>query len=229
MLCAHFTASMDHIECGLCDVCLDVDGVEEVQRVDTKKKERKPLNEPEKQVILQAVDRLRRPVGKGNLAKALRGSKAKTLSRGGLLTLPEWGSLKHHDEGSIVGAIEELLSDGRLARKGQKYPTVWLPNKAVRSKVADMHSDRTRIDKPARRGRRRSAGPIARAMENYRKRTARKLKWKAYMVFQERVIRAVDEKRPETLSDLERIPGLGPAKIEKFGEDILDIVRRYGD
>jgi superfamily II DNA helicase RecQ len=47
------------------------------------------------------------------------------------------------------------------------------------------------------------------------------------MVFQDKVIAALEEERPRSLAALERIPGLGPAKIARFGHDILDIVRRH--
>ncbi|MCB9558880.1 MAG: HRDC domain-containing protein [Kofleriaceae bacterium] len=57
---------------------------------------------------------------------------------------------------------------------------------------------------------------------------ARKLQWKSYMVFQQRVITAIDRLRPATREALARIPGLGPAKIERFGDDILALVRRHG-
>jgi superfamily II DNA helicase RecQ len=72
------------------------------------------------------------------------------------------------------------------------------------------------------------AGPVARALDNYRKRTARRLKWKAYMVFQRKAIMAIDREKPTSRAALARIPGLGPAKIERFGEDILALVREHG-
>lgn len=45
------------------------------------------------------------------------------------------------------------------------------------------------------------------------------------MVFQKAVIMAIDRDEPESLEALARIPGLGPAKIERFGEEILELVR----
>ena len=47
------------------------------------------------------------------------------------------------------------------------------------------------------------------------------------MVFQRRVIKAIEAHPPETLDDLARIPGLGPAKIERFGEQLLELVRTH--
>ena len=37
---------------------------------------------------------------------------------------------------------------------------------------------------------------------------------------------AIDQQRPMTKEALARIPGLGPAKIARFGDDILAVVRR---
>jgi len=174
-----------------------------------------------KRGIVAAVGRLRRPVGKTNLARALRGSRAKSLARGGLLTLPEYGSLADYSEADIVAAVDELLDDGSLKRTGRKYPTVWIPGKSLRSAGRDSSAA------PPRRSS-RYGGAIARALDNYRRRKARALKWKTYMVFQRKVMLAIDKTEPRSLAELERIPGLGPAKIARFGNDILELVRAHG-
>jgi ATP-dependent DNA helicase RecQ len=227
MLCAHFTGTEDDRVCSACDVCLDAETVRE-GLVHATANPPKPLAESlaagEHDLIVAAVSRLRRPVGKSSLAKALRGSRAKSLSRGGLLTLPEYGALAHHSEASIVAAVDALLIGGRLARFGRKYPTVWIPGRPVRTaKVVTEATDRS----TARSGRPR-VGPVARALDAYRQQMARTLKWKPYMVFQRRVIVAIDRQRPDSPAALARIPGLGPAKIERFGPDILALVRRHG-
>jgi ATP-dependent DNA helicase RecQ len=70
------------------------------------------------------------------------------------------------------------------------------------------------------------ASEIARELERYRQRMARQLSWKTYMVFQRKTIAAIDQQRPRTAAALARIPGLGPAKIARFGKDILALVQR---
>jgi len=223
-LVAHFTGSDDQPECGTCDACVgDPDaGLAEVESRPARPSA-SPLPESAKAIVLAAVGHLARPVGKTSLARALRGSRAKALSRLGLLKLAEHGSLADYDEPSIVAAVEELLADGRLRRTGSKYPTVWIPGKPVR---AAKPPERTGARSPARRSS-RFGGPIARALDNYRNRTARALKWKAYMVLQHKVILAIDRVEPDSREALARIPGLGPAKIERFGDDILDLVARH--
>ena len=70
-------------------------------------------------------------------------------------------------------------------------------------------------------------GELARALEAFRQRAARSLRWKTYMVFHNRVIAAIAREQPTSLAALESIPGLGPAKIERFGQDLVDLVLRH--
>src|SRR5262249_20669535 len=61
---------------------------------------------------------------------------------------------------------------------------------------------------------------LGRELDAYRKRRARELKWKAYMVFQRNVILAIEQQRPSSTEALARIPGLGPSRIARFGDDL---------
>jgi superfamily II DNA helicase RecQ len=47
------------------------------------------------------------------------------------------------------------------------------------------------------------------------------------MVFQHSVVLAIDRAAPDSHAALAKIPGLGPAKLERFGDDILELVRRH--
>lgn len=213
LLCRHFAPDDSHEPCGICDVCT---GERQVgSRVAVREKPTaSPLPEEARTLIVEAVGALRKPVGKASLAKALRGSKAKALGKLGLLTLPQHGTMHAYDEASLVAGIEQLLQEGRLARTGRKYPTVWLPGKPVRARrTSASSSPRT----PS----------LAAALDRYRKRTAGKLKWKAYMVFQRQAIVAITKAQPTTRDELLLIPGLGPAKVDRFGDDILDLVRKF--
>ena len=67
------------------------------------------------------------------------------------------------------------------------------------------------------------------ALDTFRKQRARMLRWKSYMVLQRATIAAIDAQRPATLAALARIPGLGPAKIARFGDDILGLVKKYAN
>lgn len=222
LLCAHFTGTHDHAMCGTCDVCRDPHAVRE-QRILVR--DERPVTHPaltaeQQQLVLAAVGSLRRPIGKTNLAKMLRGSTCKAMTAHGLLHLPQHGALPDTDEDALVAGIERMITERKLARRGRKYPTVSLPGPRP-ARAGDPRPS----SRPSKGRYIRTSG-LTTELESYRKRMARQLKWKAYMVFQSGVIKAIDRDRPATKEALLRIPGLGPAKIARFGDDILAVVRR---
>ncbi len=219
VLCAHFTGTEDHAACDRCDACTDPDRVRAVQV--ERAADGPPcilaetLGAAERQLILDAVGSLNRPIGKGNLAKALRGSKSKAMTAHGLLHLAQYGQLATATEDSIAATIEQLIHERRLVRRGRKYPTVSMPG-------AGSARERTsRTSQPSR------TSSIMRELDAYRRKMARQLKWKAYMIFQRATIAAIEKQRPTSREALARIPGLGVAKIARFGDDILAVVKRH--
>ncbi len=247
MLCAHFTGSDDHAPCDACDACtgppLDADG-------DAAAGAREParaaeaLDDAARQLILDAVAGLRRPVGRGNLALALRGSRARAVAQGELMALPQYGQLAGASEATVLATIDALIRERRLVRRGQKYPTLWLPGRPTRPARAPGSTAPGRGDGDGDggdgdrgpRGRRPAStravrgapgSDLARDLDRYRRRMARELAWKSYMIFQRRVIAAIDAQRPTTHDALARIPGLGPARLARFGDDLLALVRRH--
>jgi len=262
VLCAHFAndplsdssddahhANTLPAPCGRCDICTgaaasdildseahthgsDVENVGERAGAWDNRAPAQVLGDGERRQIQEAVAALSKPVGKTNLARALRGSRAAPLRRLGLLQNPAHGSLRGCDERDLIATIEAMLDSGKLARKGRKYPTVWLPGKPVRASSrsptqgpSEKSPGRTKERARLRGGLRHT--DCARELENFRKRTARRLKWKTYMVFQRRTIAELDTRKPQTLDELMAVPGLGPARVERFGEELLNILRRY--
>lgn len=162
--------------------------------------------------ILAFVDAMRRPCGRALVAKGLRGSTAKAVRRRGLVSTEGHGSLKHLPELAIIAAIDRLLAEGRLARKGKKYPTVWMPSKPVRSADATPKARAPR-----------HAG-LNGKLRDLRKKEARKRRWRAYQVFDNATIAAIVDARPRTFDDLLAIKGLGEKRIERYGKAILELV-----
>lgn len=50
----------------------------------------------------------------------------------------------------------------------------------------------------------------------------------AYVVMSDATLKAVALAAPNSPQELIQVPGIGPAKVEQFGADILEIVRNYG-
>ena len=222
-LVSHFTEGAAGEACARCDSCTGETGADPPPAAAPERAAAAALSPEALAIVVRAVGQLTRPVGKTNLARALRGSRARALARGGLLAIDAHGALAEYSEAQLAAAIDALVGEGRLRRTGRKYPTVWLPGRPVRA--TRTGDDRGAAPRPPSR---RWGGPVARALDNYRRRQARVLRWKTYMVFQHSVVLAIDRAQPDSRAALAKIPGLGPAKLERFGDDILELVRLHG-
>ncbi len=65
------------------------------------------------------------------------------------------------------------------------------------------------------------------ALRAWRLETARELDQPAFVVFTDATLTAIAERLPADTGDLSRIPGVGPAKLERFGEAVLTIIREF--
>ncbi len=234
-ICVHFGVE-DSPPCGRCNNCRGEHFEDEASAA--RREEVALLDDAGRALLLAAVDELSKPAGKTNIARALRGSRAKALNKCGLLKISQHGTLRDVEERVIVRTIEDCLSTGELVHKGNKYPTVWLPGKPVRQSNRDTASaeseakqhtfKRRSFPKKKSATKSRAAYSLLQgALERFRKTKARQLKWKPYMVFQKRTLVALDEMRPTSLEELEAVPGLGRAKIDRFGEELLQLVREH--
>jgi DNA helicase-2/ATP-dependent DNA helicase PcrA len=64
------------------------------------------------------------------------------------------------------------------------------------------------------------------ALRAWRLEQAREDKVSPFIVAYDTVIAEIAERHPQSEAELLAIPGIGPGKVEKYGEDILAIVRQ---
>ena len=63
------------------------------------------------------------------------------------------------------------------------------------------------------------------ALRDWRGGRAKELGQPAYCVFTDATLAAIAEQRPTTVAALVTIPGIGQAKLDKFGDDVLELTR----
>ena len=220
----------DGAACGGCDACLEPEAVqaavdasraahsERRRTQDARRRRDAAVVVPEDQLdhVLAFVGALTKPLGKQLIVKGLRGSTAQAVKRKGLAKNPSYGALRGVPEGAVLDAVQALLDEGRLARKGRKYPTVWLPDKPVRKARA-----------PGTAAKPRRPRSLHAELESLRKREARQRGWRPYQVFDNRTVRLIVAAQPATPEDLLEIRGLGPTRVRNYGEAILAIVRAH--
>jgi ATP-dependent DNA helicase RecQ len=218
----HF-AGPEASTCGVCDVCrqpeqvraLRQDGAQPVREKSAKVSAHvlAPLSEIEQATLIAFIDGLRKPLGRGVIVKGLRGSGARDVKKRGLHNNRHFGALKAIPEEGLFAAVDELLAQGLLVRKGKKYPTLWVAGKAVRPTRARSSDAQTR--KPH---------TLVTTLKNYRRKEARRRRLKPYQVFHNRTIEALCSERPKTEAQLREIWGLGDERVRKYGSDLLSLL-----
>jgi ATP-dependent DNA helicase RecQ len=71
--------------------------------------------------------------------------------------------------------------------------------------------------------------PAFEALRAWRREKAKEEGVPAYVIFHDRVLHAIADARPRTLSRLGQIPGVGRAKLHAYGADVLAVVLQHAD
>lgn len=212
--------------CRACDVCSGLS-----------RPETPPLTEGDwvaVQKILSTVARLDGQYGRSRIAEVLKGSETKGILQAHLEGHRCYGLLREWPLASIVHALDALLEDGCLAQGMGEYPTVSITERG-REAVWRRVAPRVRLKTP----RRRAAEPVAGAagvaegeegdvvkrLKRWRMQRAMITKMKPYQVLTNKTIEALAAQRPETLEELAEVPGIGPAKLGRYGEELLKLVK----
>ena len=67
-------------------------------------------------------------------------------------------------------------------------------------------------------------GPGFDALKQWRLERAKADEVPAYVVFHNATLAEIAERQPRTLAELSLVPGVGPTKLERYGEDVLRVV-----
>ncbi|MBA2300258.1 MAG: ATP-dependent DNA helicase UvrD2 [Chloroflexi bacterium] len=70
--------------------------------------------------------------------------------------------------------------------------------------------------------------PLSNALRAWRTARARADSVAPFIVFHDSAIEAIADRRPGTIAELRRVPGVGPTKLDRYGAEILEIVSRTG-
>jgi ATP-dependent DNA helicase RecQ len=201
----HFGETLDG-PCGACDVCAPRAAGARVAPPAAG-----PLPDDPARVIADAVAGLTWPLGRRSLVAMLRGSvKAPPSAR----RSPAFGALAAASEGEVTrwvraleaaGALVEVESDGFRVLRAR--PGVELPS--FRTAPADVPAE---------------AGPLVAELKAWRTRRAREDGVPAYVVLHDATLHELAARRPGSASELAGVKGLGPAKLARYGGELLDVL-----
>ena len=67
-------------------------------------------------------------------------------------------------------------------------------------------------------------GPVADALRAWRRKRAEADGVPAYVVFNDRTLAALAERRPRSRGELLAVEGIGPAKLDRYGDELLGML-----
>lgn len=208
--------------CGNCDTCLSppesVDGTVPAQK------------------LLSTVVRLDRErnqsYGAGQLIDILLGKRTPRVEQLRHDELSTFGIGTELSEQEWRGVVRQLLAQGLLAVQGE-YGTLGITEGSA-AVLRGERPVRLRREAPrVSRGSKRSApsdlpaeaAGLFERLRSWRASTAKALGAPAYVVFADATLRGIALTEPSTLDELAQVSGVGAAKLERFGDAVLAIVR----
>ncbi|MDP2151172.1 DNA helicase RecQ [Parvibaculum sp.] len=220
-LLAHFGESHEG-GCGNCDACLTPaemwDGTEAARKA------------------LSAIYRTGQRFGAGHLIDILRGNKTEKVERSRHDDLPTFGVGKDLDQKSWQSVFRQLAARGIISIDHTAYGALKLEESA-RSVLQGQQPVELRRD-PVSRRRQRTASAAAsadlvaspeeealfQALRAERLRLAREQGVPPYVIFHDTSLREMARRRPASVEDMTEIPGVGGAKIARYGEAFLAVI-----
>jgi len=215
--------------CGNCDTCLEPPATWDATR--------------EAQMALSCVFRARRAsgfhFGAGHLIDILRGNRTEKVRERGHDTLSTFGIGADLSEAEWRGIFRQLVAyryltvdhDGfgafvlteasKPVLKGEESVTLRRYVKPTRTRHASSRTGE-RADPSA------GLGPRERArwdrLRAWRTDTAKRDGVPAYVIFHDATLAEIARSAPDSIDGLRHIPGIGARKLERFGDELIEVV-----
>jgi len=225
-LVEYFGQSFASENCNACDICLgETEEVADALIVAQK--------------IVSCVYRVRESFGAGHVAAVLRGEETDRIRDRRHDQLSTYGLLKGTTRHDIREWIYQLIAQGFLVQTADEYPVLRLGPRSrdVLRGVADVKLRQPAVHKrDAGKRRDRAAAPVFggeydrdlfESLRKWRRAEAEQRGVPPYVVFSDKTLRELARLRPTTLIELRGVYGIGDAKLEAFGDAVIERIREH--
>ena len=228
--------------CGRCDVCQDL---------------ARGTADPETVTLivrkaLSAVARVHRRFGMAAAANLLAGRADDRLERSGLVHTPTFGALKEYDPSWLMRLLRRCIVAGWVEFSGDDKPMAVLtePGRRVMKGEAPARLLLPALDQPRIPGTGKSSGPrptrgpatttdevaldpaglaLFQRLRGRRMELAGRDGVPPYVVASDRSLRDLALLRPRTREQLLLAHGIGPAKADKYGAELLAVIAGFAE
>jgi ATP-dependent DNA helicase RecQ len=195
---------------------------------------------------LSCVARMRGRFGKGRVVDVLLGSKSKQVLEANLDRLSTYGLLSHLSREDVLAILDSLARADLVASTIDEYPKLTLTKlgaETLKTRAPieiDLRLDSWGDTRSTEKTERTKSPPqkpsltvddadrpLLEACKSWRREEASRAGMPPYVVAHDRTLEAVAALRPDSLEELAEVPGIGKAKLEKYGDRLLAIVRAH--
>ena len=207
------------ITCGRCDLC---DAPAEV--FDGTTAVRKALS---------AMLRTEEWFGSGHLIDILLGNETDKIRERGHTGLPTYGVGKEYDKRQWQAVFRQMMGHDLVRPDAERHGALRMTDAALPILRGEAQISLRRDSIRAAGALRRPAvksmvseedAPLLSALKAKRRGLAEAGKVPAYIIFNDRTLIEMAEKRPENLDAMARIGGVGAKKLESYGRAFLDVI-----
>ncbi|WP_092916596.1 DNA helicase RecQ [Agrococcus baldri] len=208
--------------CGNCDTCLtppdSYDGTVPAQK------------------LLSTIVRLQRErrqaYGAGHLVDILVGGDTERIRRFGHDQLATYGIGADLPATQWRGIVRQLLAQGLLQVQGE-YGVLAMTDASAAVLAGEREVRLRHETKAPAKAAKRSASTLQlddaqqvlfQALRSWRAATAKEQSVPAYVVFNDKTLAAIAERRPATLVELSTVSGVGESKLERYGDAVLEVL-----
>lgn len=193
-------------DCGRCSNCLDEGETVEITR--------------EAQMVLSCVKRMGERFGKGLVVQVLSGSKNQKVTQWQFETLSTYGLMKDWRQKDLTALVEYLTASGYLDAGDGQFPALRLTN----SGVAVLKGEETVYRKQPKVRQLETDDALFERLRQKRNQLAQAQNLPPYVVFSDQTLRELAQKQPQSRLEMLQIKGVGVNKLDKYGEDFLEIL-----
>jgi len=177
---------------------------------------------------LAGASRFSGRIGLVNLAAILNGRGNRwTREHEWVAEVPAYNTLPGWSEERVRRLFSELLDSGLVGQTPGQYPMVTLTELGKEVLAGRRNVEVTLPPEPVPMlvADAAAADPdLFERLRRWRAEVARRDGVPAYVIFHDRTLTALAARRPVTLADLETVPGVGPAKLARYGPDLLQVL-----
>ncbi|WP_057823375.1 DNA helicase RecQ [Lentilactobacillus sunkii] len=197
--------------CGRCSNCLDTRESQDIT-VDTQK-------------VLSCVLRMKERFGKSLVAQVLTGSKVQKIRQFHFDDLSTYGIMKGMHQKDVVGLIDYLTATGYLTASGGQFPVL-----KVTALGADVLQGKEKVSRKISIKATKALSEnddLFEALRQLRRELAEKQGVPPFVIFSDKTLHEMSAVMPTNDSQMLDVKGVGENKLDKYGEQFLDVISNY--